>query len=362
MGRARVRTWRGDLTGARSLYSETLARQPGSGAALAGLAQVDRWEGHERLALQRADSALRLSPDDRDARQLQRELRAALRPQLQFGFGWGKDSDHNETFWENASVAQSVADGVTLTGSVGLFQASDPATSGGRTLGELGVVVVRGRLGISAGAGARQLSPDGGTSRSSATWRGTVNWHATPALSFGVGAAQVPFDETARLIASDLDVISLEGNASLRVARALEGSAGIGAGWLSDDNARNSVVGAATWSFAKYFFAGPYYRRMAYDRPGNGYFAPTPYQLAEVRGGVDRRWGRTEVRLSGGLGAQQVDDGAGQSAWHADARVVRSFRVVDELALFGSVTNAASASATGAFHYTTAGISLRLAL
>ncbi|HTK56646.1 MAG TPA: tetratricopeptide repeat protein, partial [Gemmatimonadales bacterium] len=134
VGRARLRAWQGDLGGARALYGESLARQPGSASALAGLAQVDRWEGRERAALARADSALRISPNDRDARQLQRELRAALRPQLQFTFGWGLDSDQNKTFWENATASQSIADGVTINGSVGLFQASDPLTTGARTL------------------------------------------------------------------------------------------------------------------------------------------------------------------------------------------------------------------------------------
>ena len=362
VGRARVRAWKGDLNEARSLYRETLARQPGSGAALAGLAQVDRWEGHERLALLRADSALRLAPEDRDARQLQRELRAALRPQLQFTFGWGKDSDQNETFWENATASENVADGVTVNGTVGFFQASDPLTSGDRTMGELGLTLVHGRFGVGAGAGVRQLSPASVASRSSATGRATISWRATSRLGLGVGVARLPFDETARLIASDLDVTSLEGNVSMKAAPSLELGLGAGAGWLSDGNGRSSLVGAATWSFAKYFFAGPYYRRLSYDRAGTGYFAPRPYQLGELRGGIDRRWGKTEVRASGGIGLQEIGAAASQSAWHGDLRIVRSFRVIDELALFGSVTNAASASTTGAFHYSTAGVSLRLGL
>lgn len=362
VGRARLRAWQGDLGGARALYGESLVRQPGSASALAGLAQLDRWEGRERAALARADSALKLSPNDRDARQLQRELRAALRPQLQFTSAWGLDSDHNRTLWETATVSQSIADGVTLNGSVGLLQASDPITTGERTLGELGLAWTRGRFGIGAGFGVRQLSPVVGAGRSSATARATISWRPSSRVGVGIGYGRVPFDETAGLIAKDLDVQSLEANAEVKAARHLDVSLGIGAGWLSDGNGRSSILAAATWSFARYLFVGPYYRRLEYDKAGVGYFAPRPYQLVEIRGGVNRAWGAWGARVSGGLGTQTIGSGSSQNAWHADLRLTRRLRVIDEVALFGGITNAASASTTGAFKYKTAGLSLRLGL
>lgn len=362
VGRARLRAWRGDLSGARSLYSESLARQPGSVAALAGLAQVDRWEGRERDALRRADSALRVDPNDRDARQLQRELRAALRPQLQFTFGWGRDSDENETFWQTASVSQSVANGVSINGAVGLFQASDPVTTGDRTLGELGISWARGKVGLGAGLGLRQLSPEIGGSRSSTTARATFSWRPSPRVGLGIGYGRIPFDETAGLIARDLDVQSLEASGDINATRALALSFGLGGGWLSDGNTRRSFVAAAIWSVAKYWSVGPYYRYLHYERAGTGYFAPKPFQLAEVRGGATRQWGAWGGKLGGGFGIQRINSGGDQSAWHADLRISRRLRVIDEVALFGAITNAASASTTGAFKYTTAGASLRIGL
>ncbi len=362
VGRARLRAWKGDLTGARSLYGESLVRQPGSAAALAGLAQLDRWEGHERAALAHVDSALRVSPDDRDARQLRRELRAALRPVIQFTFGWGRDSDENETFWQSATASQSLADGLTLSGTVGLFEATDRFTSGDRSLGELALSWSHGRVGLGAGVGVRQLSPAAGSARRSATARATFSWRPTPKVGLGIGVARVPFDETAGLIARDLDVSSLELNTDFKVRRGLDLSLGLGAGWLNDGNSRRSLLGAATWSFARYFFAGPYYRHLSYDQAGVGYFAPKPYQLAEVRGGVNRPWGPWGVRVAGGIGSQRIGSGDAQSAWHADLRLTRRFRVIDEVALFGGITNAASASTTGAFKYQTAGLSIRLGI
>ena len=362
VGRARLRAWKGDLTGARSLYSESLARQPGSAAALAGLAQVDRWEGRERSALQRVDSALRVAPNDRDALQLRRELRAALRPQWQFTFGWGHDSDQNETFWESTSASERVADGVTLSGTVGLFQATDRFTSGDRTSGELGLAWAHGKMGFGAGLGLRQLAPQVGGSRRSVTARATISWRPTARVGLGVGYGRIPFDETAGLIARDLDVQSLEANADLKATPHLDIGLGAGAGWLNDGNSRRSLVTAATWSFARYFFAGPYYRRLSYDKAGVGYFAPRPYQMVELRGGMNRQWGVWGARATGGIGSQQISSGASQSAWHADLRLTRRLRVIDEVAVFGSITNAASASTTGAFKYTTAGLTIRIGI
>ena len=66
--------------------------------------------------------------------------------------------------------------------------------------------------------------------------------------------------------------------------------------------------------------------------------------------------------VGGGAGYQRIDFGDGQGAWQADARLTRTFRVVDEIALFAAVTNAASASATGAFKYTSAGLVARIGL
>jgi tetratricopeptide (TPR) repeat protein len=362
VGRARIRAWQGDLAGSRALYRETLDRQPGSAAALAGLAQVDRWEGRERIALARVDSALRIAPDDRDALLLRRELRAALRPQLQFTFGWSGDSDDNDNWWQNAVYTQRVGDAVTATASVGLLQASDPFTTADRSSGELGLSWRHGRIGASGGLGVRHLVPEAGASRSPFTARASLTWRPAPRVGIGIGAARVPFDETAGLIARELDVTSLEGNLEVKVRTDIDLTLGVGAGWLSDGNSRGSFLVAGTWSFAKYFFAGPFYRRLSYAEPGVGYFSPDPYQLAELRAGAARQWGPWGARVVGGFGSQRIDAGDRQDAWHADARITRRMRVIDEIALFGGVTNAAAASTTGAFKSRTAGISLRVGL
>ncbi|HEU4569807.1 MAG TPA: tetratricopeptide repeat protein [Gemmatimonadales bacterium] len=361
-GRARLRAWKGDLAGARTLYADALERLPGNAAALAGLAQLDRWEGRERQALAHVDSALRADPNDRDALQMRREIRAALRPQVNLQLGWGEDSDDNQAYWQTLTASDRLGDAFTLTGAVGLFQASDPLDDGDRTSGELGLAWNHGNVGLNAGAGVRTLSGTAGADRSVATLRGTVSWRAAPTLGLGLGVARTPFDETARLIGSGLDVTTAEGNVDLKARPDLDLGLGLGAAWLSDGNTRRSVAVAASWSFARYFFAGPAYRYVRYDEGGNGYFAPRPYQLLDLRLGGARRWGAWGARLAGGFGSQRIGDGDAQDAWHAEVRVTRSFRVLDELALWANVTNAASASTTGAFRYTSAGLSARIGL
>ena len=72
------------------------------------------------------------------------------------------------------------------------------------------------------------------------------------------------------------------------------------------------------------------------------------------------QWGG---RLSGGLGGQQIGrDGANQTEWHVDLRAGRRWGIGNRVDLFGSVTNNAASSTTGAFRYGTAGLSVRIGM
>jgi tetratricopeptide (TPR) repeat protein len=362
VGRARLRAWRGDLTGARTIYGNTLDRRPGSAAAIAGLAQIDRWEGREFAALARVDSALRIAPNDRDAMRLRRELRAALRPQARLEIGWGEDSDDNVVWWQHLTLTDRVSETIALSTSAGLFQATDPGTSGDRRSFEFGATINRGSTGFAAGLGVRQLVPESAGERNAVTGRATLSLRPSPEFRFGIGYSRLPFDETANLISRDLDVGSLETNIAYNPTRRLELSVGLGAGWVSDGNSRRSVTAAATWGVGRYFALGPVVRYTEYAEPGVGYFAPTPFRLLQLRGSFARQWNGWGVRVGGGAGYQRIDSGDGQEAWQVEGRLTRSLRIVDEIGIFGAITNAASASATGAFKYTSAGLVARIGL
>ena len=361
-GRAQVAAWHGDFPTARARYLELLNADPRNADALVGLAQLDHWEGHDRAALHEVDSAIALAPGHPQARKLERDVRAAVRPQVDLTFGWGLDSDQNETWWETAVVSTLLGDGLRGFGSAGLFQASDAVNNAHRTSAEVGGSLVRNAFRATVAAGARSLSPEGLADRTVGTVRASAGYRLSPAVSAGLGYSYAPFDETAGLIARGLDVGALDGSADIHAADRLDLSFGAGLAWLSDGNSRTSAVGALTRTLPRHFFVGALARVLDYDHAGVGYFSPTPFTTYEARGGWDRGevpWG---VRVSGGLGVQQVSGGATQAEWHGELRLERRWGVVNDLAVFGGITNSAAASTTGAFRYGTAGISLRLGL
>jgi len=79
-GRARTVAWSGDLDRAESLWRAALARHADDSELLIGLAQTLYWKGQPALAEGYAARARVLAPQDRTVLELERELRAAVRP------------------------------------------------------------------------------------------------------------------------------------------------------------------------------------------------------------------------------------------------------------------------------------------
>lgn len=359
-GRAQVAAWSGDNAAARQRYREALAQDPTNADALTGLAQVDHWEGHDRRALVEVDSALAVAPAHPQARKLRRQVLGAVEPQVEFALVWGRDSDRNETFSEVATLSSVMNDALRGFASVGLFQASDPTTSATRTAGEAGLSYAHDRWHATAALGLRRLAPDGSSTRTEASVRSGLGLRVARRISLGLGYSWAPFDETAGLIAKGLDVGALDASLDAHAGDRLDLSVGGGLAWLSDGNARRSLVAAATVELPRHFFFGGLGRTLDYDRAGNGYFAPTPFTTFEGRGGWGRDAGAWAVRLSGGLGVQRISGGDAQSEWHTELRAARRWGTANEVAIFGSATNSAAASTTGAYRYGTAGVSVRL--
>jgi hypothetical protein len=168
--------------------------------------------------------------------------------------------------------------------------------------------------------------------------------------------AHLPFDETAFLIGSGLDIDVLDGSLDVTLSRGLALSAGGGGAWISDGNRRGSAVAALTQSIGRYAFIGAYGRLLDYRQHGIGYFSPDRFGMAELRGGLltsSRGW---DARLSGGLGVQQTSGSAAQAEWHVEGRLGRRWGVLDLLEVFGGVTNSVASSVSGAFRYRSAGV------
>jgi tetratricopeptide (TPR) repeat protein len=376
IGRAQALAWAGHLPEAEQAYATLIERNPddmearaGRGQVaswrgdLAGAAQVRQWQGRPDDAQRYASQAIALAPEDRSAREVQAAIRALVRPQLNIQLGWSHDSDRNTLWWQTVGASIHLGNGLRSFGSAGLAEANDPFRSGTRLSAEAGASYDFGRLSVTGALGARHLAPSGGGGRSTATWRTGFSYRLAPTAGVGMGYGHYSFDETAFLLTRDVDVdeVSLDGDVELR--RDLSLGYGGSVAWLSDDNQRKALVVSLTQRVARRWTAGVYGRIFGYDNPGVGYFGPDRFLLGEARGSYTYGWRRWEARIAGGLGAQQVSSqGKTQAEWHGEARLSRRWSTINEVSLSGGISNSAASSTTGAFHYYTAALGVRLGL
>lgn len=363
VGRANVRAWLGDWDAATTGYEVVLADDPANPDALAGLGRLHLWEGRPSLALEAANRALRAQPGHRDAGLLRRDARNALRTWLEPTLGWSDDSDENTALWQVLGVSASIGDGVRGFVTLGMLEAWDETLDARRSLTEAGLTLARGPVSLTGAAGVRSLEPDAGGGRLAWTGRAVAVWRAASRFTVGAGVAHYPFDETAFLIGQDIDITDVEASADLRLAQGLVLGAGASHGWLSDDNRRRALVAALTKDLPKGFWIGAYGRWLGYDDPAVGYFSPDRYTIAEGRAGWNRTPSPWGWRLLAGLGAQWIGEGASaQSEWRIDARLIRQVGDATTIEAWGGWTNAAVSSTTGAYRYTTAGVTARIGL
>ena len=363
VGRANVLAWLGDWDAATAGYEAVLAGDPGNPDALAGLGRLRLWQGRPSLALQAADRALQTQPGNREARLLRRDARNALRTWIEPTLGWSDDSDENTALWQTIGASVSLGDGVRGFGTLGMLEAWDETLDAWRSLAEAGVTLTRGSVMLTGATGVRTLDPGSGVGRTAWTGRAVGVWRAASRFTMGAGVAHYPFDETAFLIGQDVDITEVEASADVRLAQGLVLGGGASRGWLSDDNERQAFVAALTKDLPRGFWAGAYGRWLGYDDVAPGYFSPDRYTIAEGRAGWNRTPSPWGWRLLAGLGAQWIGKGASaQSEWRLDARLIRQLGEASSLEAWAGWTNAAVSSTTGAYRYTTAGVTARIGL
>ena len=363
LGRARARAWRGDLGGAIRGYRAVLAAEPRNADALVGLGYVYHWQGRERRAARMARDALSADGSHPAARELRDAIRAVTRAATVVAASWSNDSDRNTNFWQTLDASAPLSPAIRIFGGVSLLEAADPVLDGTRLGGEAGLSWGIGTLQLTGAGGARRLIPDTADPRTAATYRGRVSWRPVSRFGLSVGYTRTPFDEIAGLIERGLDVESLEGGFEAAPVRGLSVYGDGGGAWFSDANHRTGAALGVTQSVAGGFFIGAYARTLSYERRGAGYFSPDRFRLLEGQAGYRLDRGGWDGRVSGGLGAQQIGrDGSAQTEWHGEARIGRRWGVGNRLDIFGTVTNSAVSSTSGAFRYRSAGVALKLGL
>ena len=380
-GRAQAVAWAGDLDRAERLWRAALAYHPEDPALLLGLAQTLYWKGELTLAESFAARARAAAPGDRAARELERTLRAAFRPQVGTSVDDASDSDHNQFVAQDATVTASLGSDLRGTLQAGWRHATDllgDGTSygaGGYVIGALGHGAV-----LRAGLGGRRVVPgDTGAVRVLLPARTTLTAQLGLGLRPGrytavsVSYARTPFDETTALMRTSLTLDAVDLNIDVSPGGGWSLSGGANATWLSDGNRRLAAVAAVLGRVLPGLQVGPYARVMGYRKSRTGgvvtpYFNPDRFSIVEAR--LVYAWQRSRWGFlgDGGVGSQQVSEGfAHQVEWHAGFSLSRAWGADNEIALVGSITNsgAASNAAHGAsepFRYRTLGLRFRQGL
>src|SRR5438093_182544 len=337
---------RGDYAAARAGYERVLA--------------ADAYAARARAA----------APLDRTARELERVVRAALRPEVATTGDGAGDSDDNTFVAQEGTLTASLGGQLRGTLHAGWRRAADPAGDGTSFgAGGYAIAALGGSAVLRAGLGARRVEPDVGPARTPLTAQLGLGLHPARYAAVSVGYSRTPFDETAALMrqALTLDAVDLSFDVSPVPGWSISG--GGGGAWLSDGNRRYSAVGSVLGRAVRGLQIGPFARVLGYRRAAPGlYFAPDRFSVLEGR--VVYQWQRSRwgLRAEGGLGSQQVFRGAAhQTAWHFGLMVSRVWGANNELALVGSITNSAGATSTTgtrteAFRYRTLGLRFRQGL
>jgi Flp pilus assembly protein TadD len=370
-GRARAVAWGGDLERAERLWRAALAQHPDDAELLLGLAQTLYWKGQPALAESYTTRARAVAPGDRAARELERAVRAALRPQVATVVDGATDSDQNDFIAQEGSYTGSL--GTTLRGTLraGWRRATAPGLAG-TSYGGGGAVIAAlgGSAVLRAGLGARNMGPDIGPRRTVLTGELGVGFRPVRDAAVSVGYSRSAFDETARLDGLLLALDGVDVSVDLSPGASWSVSGGGGATWFSDGNRRLAAVGAVLGRVLPGLQVGPFGRVMGY-RPfnaGTGYFAPDHFAVIEGRAVYVWQKSGWGFRGDGGIGSQQVfSTAAWQVEWHLGFSLSRGWGADNEIALVGSITNSAAATNAAqvpseAFRYRSLGLRFRQGL
>lgn len=366
-GRAQSVAWAGDLDRAEGLWRQALAAHPDDATLLVGLAQTLYWKGEPGLARVYVDRARAAAPGDAGARDLERILRAAVRPDVGASFNGAGDSDHenfySQSLWISGPVTNQVRGTLTADWRHDTDEAPpDTATGfkghrGNASYGVSGLasMAVSAKIGVRMGLGVRRVTSDSGD-HTPITAQAGMSWQPASYAALALGYSRSVFDETAHLMERGLTLDHLEFSADLSPRPTVSISGGAGATWFSDGNRRLFGVLAALQGLGHGVSVGVFTRRMEYRTGGGGfYFAPDRFTVLEARAIYNLRRGAWGLRTDGGLGGQQINPvrgatGPWQSEWRLSS-VLSYGWYGGEITLEGLYTNSAGSNTVGAFRY-----------
>jgi tetratricopeptide (TPR) repeat protein len=368
---ARLAMWRGDLPESERRWRAIVARRPGDSQAWVGLAQVLRGKGRHREARAALARAVAADPRNREAVEQLRWVEAALPPHVDPTVGSTNDTDGNRVMTMGATLALATpwdgelsVRGQRRAAAIGATRASslNAAVAATRNIGRY---AFRGSLGATRLEDAS--AAPGAATRDVLTAGAGLSAQVGRRMHVAGGFGRSAFDETAPLMRRGIIWTSVGAGASADLGRRLALAGEIEHARLTGatPNSRTGGTASLSWRAPAVLSLATRVRAFGYAvDPGEGYFAPRQYLLAEMSAqlGIGRDLGWSAA-LDGGMGVQQIDGRTLGSATQPAARGGLSilYRPVPglEWGLSGTIANAASPATSTLGSYRATGVSLK---
>ncbi|HVH67177.1 MAG TPA: hypothetical protein VM716_04865 [Gemmatimonadales bacterium] len=344
-GQAQVVAWGHDLRRAERLWRAALDIYPDDPQLLLGLAQTLYWRGRPSLAAVFAARARTLAPRDPTTLDLERSVRAALRPEIQTSLDGSGDNEGNDFVTQDAAYSTALGGDRRGTLHFGWRRARTGAATSYGGGGAFAAALGGGDVVMHAGVGVRRL--EGLTRPGTLPLTAELGLEARVAryAAASIGYERSAFDETAALIDSGFVINALDVGVDVSPSADLSITGVGGSAWLSDGNRRYTGAVTVLARVLPALQLGPAARILAYQpNHAPGYFAPDRFSVIEAALAYALQRERWGVRIDGGIGSQQVAVSAPhQTEWHLRLTLSRGWGADNELALAGSISNSATA-------------------
>ncbi|HSK18071.1 MAG TPA: tetratricopeptide repeat protein [Longimicrobiales bacterium] len=326
-GMARVTTWRGDLKAGERLWRDALAAEPDNADAHVGMSQVLRWRGRSREALDHAEAAARLRPDDRDVLEQLAWAEAGFAPRVAPTFSAETDSDENRLYTAaiNATVPFTRRVSATLNGYVRRADGPTPLGTDPTPESRSALAGLRAELGdgwaLSAAGGVTDRSAGDPT----AVYSAAIASPAWLPVTASAAWSHSVLDATADLMGRDVTMDNVSLSAGAEPLRSLRVDAGFSFTRFESLTSNDRLLGRVGLEVrpTSWLRVRPRVTAFRFENTvQEGYFAPDEYGLAELGIGIDRYMSRWSISAEAAPGAQRIgSDGDMQGALSARARV-----------------------------------------
>src|SRR5205823_12375613 len=173
-----------------------------------------------------------VAPEDRTAGDIDRLVRASLRPEIASTVDGATDSDRNAFVTQQGTIASSLGSDLRGTVRAGWRHATDQAGDGSSYWAGGNVIAALGHGAVlRAGLGVRRIQPDVVAARTPFTAELGLGLRPARYAAVSVGYSRTPFDETAGLMRQDLTIDAVDFSFDISPGPGWSVSGGGGGAW-----------------------------------------------------------------------------------------------------------------------------------